>query len=483
MEENKSIKGKVISGLLWKYMEQGGIQLVQLIVSIILARLLDPAVYGITGLITVFIAVSQNVLNFGFTTALVRKKDATQTDYCSAFYSNFLLSCVLYGVLFFAAPYIAEFYEEPLLKNILRVQALTLVIGVFANIQTTKLQRKLQFKQQFVRGVIASLVSAVVGITMAYMGFGVWSLVYSNVANTLASAVILWFTVKWRPSFNFSGSSAKSMFNFGYKILLASIIDTIYNNMYSLVLGKAYDKNTVGYYNKGKQWPNMLITNLNGSIQGVMFPVLSKYQDDKETLKKMVRRSITISSFVVLPSVAGLAAVAEPLTVILLTEKWLPSVMFLQFCCITFGLMPLHTTNIQAINAMGRSDITLKIDFIKKAIGIITLIITIPQGIFAMMVGRTVASLISLFINAMPNKKLLGYSLLEQIKDIFPYLALSLFMFFAVLSITLLGMNYYLTLFIQFVIGVLIYVAGAKLFKLEAFEYVLNILKGFLKKR
>lgn len=483
MEENKSIKTKVITGLFWKYLEQGGIQAVQLVLSVILARLLDPAVYGITGLISVFIAVSQNVLNFGFTTALVRKKDATQTDYCTAFYCNFAISCVLYLILFIAAPFIAQFYDEPLLKNVLRIQAITLVIGVFASIQSTSLQRKLQFKQQFVRGMIASVVSAVVGISMAYMGFGVWALVFSNVANTLASAIILWFTVKWRPTFNFSGQSAKSMFNFGYKILITSIIDTVYSNMYSLVLGKTYDKNTVGYYNKGKQWPNMITTNLNGSIQGVMFPVLSKYQDDKATLKNMVRRSITVSSFIVLPAMAGLAAVAKPLTVILLTEKWLPSVMFLQFCCITYGLIPLHTTNIQAINAMGRSDITLKINFIKKVLGISVLIATIPMGIFAMMVGRTVVSFVSLFINAMPNKKLLNYSLLEQMKDIFPYLALSLFMFFVVWSITLIGLNYYLTLLIQVLLGVIIYVAGAKIFKFEAFEYILNILKGYIKRK
>lgn len=483
MEENKSIKSKVISGLFWKYLEQGGIQFVQLVVSIILARLLDPAVYGITGLITVFIAVSQNVLNFGFTTALIRKKDATQTDYCTAFYCNFVISCILYMILFFAAPFIAEFYNEPILINVLRIQALALIVGVFASIQSASLQRKLEFKEQFIRGVIASLISAAVGIIMAYLGYGIWALVYSNVVNTLASAIILWFTVKWRPTFNFSGKSAKSMFNFGYKILITSIIDTIYSNMYTLVLGKSYDKNTVGYYNKGKQWPHIITNNLNGSIQGVMFPVLSKYQDDKVTLKNMVRRSITISSFIVFPAMAGLAAVAKPLTVILLTEKWLPSVMFLQFCCITFGLLPIHSTNIQAINAMGRSDITLKIDFIKKALGISVLIITIPMGILSMMIGRIIVSVLSLFINAIPNKKLLDYDLGEQIKDIFPYFALSLFMFFAVWGITLAGLNYYLTLLIQVVLGVVIYVVGAKLFKFEAFDYVLDILKNFFKRK
>ena len=483
MIKNETTKKQVISGIFWRFMEQGGVSFMSFVMSIILARLLDPEAYGIVGLITVFITVSQVFINGGFSTALIQRKEVKSVDYSSVFYLSFLVSVTCYGIIFAAAPYIAAFYSEPLLAPVLKVQAISLFFAAYTSVATAKFQKELRFKALFKRTLLTIVFASAIGIYMAYVGYGVWALVGYNLSQAVLNAVVLLITERWYPKFEFSISRVGKLFSFGYKMLLSGVIDTVYNNMYSLVIGKIYTKSDLGYYNKGKNFPNMIIHNLNTSIQSVLLPVMSKAQDDKEQLKVMVRRSITVSCFIIFPAMAGLAGVSTPFIRLLFTDKWLPCVPFLCFCCFTYALWPLHTANLQVINAMGRSDIFLKLEIIKKTINIVGLIVSIPYGIYAMMWVRSFTSTLGIFINGYPNKKLLNYSPLEQIKDILPYAILSLVMCGVVLSVNLLNLGNIVTLIIQVFVGVLVYVTGAKIFKLEAFEYALNIVKGFIKKK
>ena len=472
-----SFRGKVLSGLVWRYAERCGSQGVQFIVSIILARLLTPEDYGVIGLITVFLSLCNLFIGSGFGNSLIQKKDATSCDYSSVFYFNIGMSILLYIVMFFAAPYIAMFYEQEILVSVLRILSLGLILGGVNAVQQAYVSKTMQFKRFFFSTLGGTIVSAFVGIYIAYNGGGVWALVAQSLTNQALNTVILWMTVKWRPTLEFSAFRMKTMFSFGWKMLVSSVIDVLYNNIYSLIIGKVYSAQDLGIYNRGKTFPVMIVENANNSIQSVIFPALAAKQDNPEQVKGMVRRAIKTSTFVVLPAMAGLAAVAVPLIEILLTEKWLPSVPFLRFSCFIYAFWPIHTANLQAINALGRSDIYLKLEIIKKVVGIGILCITVPRGLYAMMIGSCVSAIFSSLINAFPNKKLLDYSYLEQIKDIGPSALFSVIMAGITWSITLLHINMYCTLIIQIVTGIVIYIGLSYAFKLESFSYLLNMLK------
>lgn len=480
---DNSIKSKVISGLVWRYAERCGAQLIQFIVSIILARLLTPADYGVVGLITVFISISLVFAQSGLGQALVQRRHIDNEEFSTVFYFSLVFSVIIYAVLFMCSPLIASFYNEPILTPVVRALGITVIIGAVNSVQQAYVQKTMQFRRFFYSTIGGTFASAVVGIIMAYRGYGVWALVGQQISNQAVNTVVLWFTVKWRPKKMFSSQKAKNLFSYGWKLLCSSLLDTVYNNIYSLIIGKFYSSDDLGYYNRGKQFPILVVQNINSAIDSVLFPVLSQAQDEKTRLKAMVRRSIVTSTFLIFPAMAGLAAVAKPLTLLLLTEKWLPAVPFIQFCCFSYAFWPIHTANLQAIKALGRSDIFLKLEIIKKIVGVTTLIITIPFGLYIMMLGRCVSTVISSFINAYPNKKLLGYSYKEQIIDIMPSMLLSLAMAAVVLSVELLRLGSLLTMLIQIVIGVLFYIAAAKLFKLECFEYVVNLIKGVIKER
>ena len=481
MEDN--LKQKTLAGLIWQYAEKCGAQVVNFVVSIILARLLTPADYGLIGLITVFISVALVFARSGMGQALVQKKDANDEDFSTVFYYSLGVSLLIYAILFFAAPYIAAFYNEPQLVDVIRVLSVTVIIGAVYSVQQAKVQREMNFKKFFFATSVGTLVSAVVGVAVAYMGFGVWALVWQQISCQLINSIVLYFAVKWRPMLLFSFSKMKQLFGYSWKLLCSSLLDTVYNNIYSLIIGKFYSSSDLGYYNRGKQFPVLIIENVNGSINSVMFPVLSKIQDEKERFKATVRRSIKTSTYIIFPLMAGLAAVAEPMVKILLTDKWLPAVPFIQFCCFTYAFWPVHTANLQAIKALGRSDIYLKLEIIKKIVGVTILIITIPFGLTTMMFGRCVATVSSSIINASPNKKLMDYSYMEQVKDMLPSVAISAIMCTVVLLVGMLNINLYLLFPLQVIVGIVAYVGLSMLFKLECFQYVLDILKGFLKKR
>jgi len=434
-------KAKIISSLFWKLLERVGTQGIQFVVQIVLARLLLPKDYGIIALVLIFIAIANKFVQSGLNTALIQKKDTDESDFSSVFYLSLFIACIIYILLFFTAPLFATFYGAPQIISVFRVMSITLFFGAFNSIQNAVIARNLQFKKLFFSSTGAIIVSGTVGVYMAYTGFGVWAIVGQQISNQLLVTLILWFTVKWRPQLLFSFVRVKSLFSFGWKLLVSGLIDTIYRDLRSLIIGKMYNPVMLGFYNRGQQFPLFIITNINGSIQSVMLPVLSSQQDNRPRIKDMMRRAIVTSSFVIFPMMAGLAVTAEPLVKLLLTDKWLPCVPFLQIFCAIYALWPIHTANLQAINALGRSDIFLKLEIIKKIIGLSILGISVFYGVYAIMLGEALFGVMATFINAYPNKELLNYSYKEQCNDIYPSLLLSLVMGTVVYSLKWLGLS------------------------------------------
>ncbi|MDD4689314.1 MAG: lipopolysaccharide biosynthesis protein [Eubacteriales bacterium] len=478
-----NMKNKVLSGLFWRYGEKMCSQGVSFVISIILARLLTPEDYGVLSLLNIFIAIANTIIISGFGAALVQKKNADDVDFSTIFYFNIGLSFFIYAVLFILAPYISAFYELPQMTGAFRVLALSLIFGGYNTVQNAYVQKSMQFKNFFYSTLIATLLSGVIGIVMAYNGFGIWALIAQHLISRFASVVILQITIKWHPILAFSIERFKGLFNFGWKMFATGVINTVYNNMYSLIIGKFYSAVDLAYYNRGKQWPDLIIANVDGTINAVLLPAYSQVQDDKKMIKAMMRRAITTSTYLIIPAMAGLAAVAKPLTILVLTEKWLPAVPFVQFCCLTFAVWPIHTANLEAIKAVGRSDLFLKLEIIKKTIGILTLVATIPFGLYIMMIGRFISSIISSFLNASPNKKLFDYSYFEQIKDITPAIIASLIMGGVVWAITLTSLSPFVMLAVQVVIGAGLYVALSLLMKIDAFRYLLDTLLEVVKKK
>ena len=483
-EENstKVNKNTVISSLIWKFLERGGVQGVQFILSIVLARLVSPDDYGVIALILVFIQIATVFIQSGFNTALIQKKESDDVDFSSIFYLSFFVALLCYVTLFFAAPFIAKFYNQEILTPVIRVIAFTLFFGAVNSVQNAYVSKTMQFKKFFFSSMGAVLGSGIVGVILAYKGFGVWALVAQQLVKDILICLILWFTVKWRPKFLFSFKRVKSLFSFGWKLLCSALLDTVFRNIYNLIIGKIYNSQSLGYFNRGHQFPQVIATNLDGSIQSVMLPTLSANNDNPSEVKRITRRSISTSAFILMPCMFGLAAVAEPLVKVLLTDKWLPCVPFLQLACISYALYPIHTANLTGINALGRSDVFLKLEIVKKCVTVINILITLPHGIYAMAIGQVVQSFISTFINSYPNKKLMGYSYFEQWKDLFPSFILSIAMAILVWFMNFIPLVPSLLLICQILVGIFIYVIFAKIFKLEVFTYFINTIKGFIKR-
>lgn len=464
-------------------MERGGTQGIQFIVQIILARLLSPEEYGIIAIVMVFILLANVFVESGFNTALIQKKDVDEVDFSSVLYLSLGVATILYGLIFITAPFIASFYDQPILVKVLRVLSIALFIGAYNSIQNAFVARNMLFKKLFASSLGAVTISGIVGVIAAYSGLGVWALVLQQLTSQLAVAVILWFTVRWRPHLTFSITRVKSLFSYGSKLLASGLLDTLYRNLRTLIIGRMYTPSMLGYYNRGEQFPQLIVSNINGSIQSVMLPALSAHQDDRKRVKEMMRRAIVSSSFLIFPMMVGMAVVAEPLVKIALTEKWLPAIPFLQIACFNFALWPIHTANLQAINAMGRSDIFLRLEIIKKAIGLIVLGVSLPFGVYAIALGGVFSSLIGTFINAYPNKELLNYSYKEQWLDIMPSLVISLIMGGIVYLLNFSSIPSWQILTSQIVSGSIIYIILAKIFKIESFTYLVGTMKQLINSR
>lgn len=473
----------IISNFIWRFLERCGAQGVTLVVSIILARILDPSEYGTIALITVFITILQVFVDSGMGNALIQKKEADDLDFSSVFWFNLIMCVCLYLLMYFCAPLIAGFYKMPELTPIIRVLSLILIISGVKNVQQAYVSRNMLFKKFFFSTLGGTIGAALVGITMAYCGFGVWALVAQMLFNSFVDTVILWVTVKWRPIWAFSKERLKVLFSYGWKLLVSALIDTIYKDVRQLIIGKIYTKEDLAFYNQGQRFPKLIITNINSSIDSVLLPVMSGAQDDTTVIKQMTRRSIITSTYLIMPLMVGLAVCAKPLVSLILTEKWLYCVPFLRVFCVSYAFFPIHTANLNAIKAMGKSGLFLKLEIIKKIVSVTALVATMWISPLAMAYSLLATSVIGQIINAWPNKKLMNYSYLEQVKDMLPQILLSLGMGVLVYCIPPIGASSFADLFVRVFVGVLVYWGGSKLFNIDGYKYLLNMLSGLLKRK
>lgn len=476
------MKDKIFSNFIWRYAEQCGAQGVSFIVAIVLARLLTPEDYGTVALMTVFISILNVFVDSGMGNALIQKKNADNIDFSTVFYFNIVWCLFLYGILFVCSPLIADFYDNNKLIALTRITGLTIIISGVKNVQQAYVARNLQFKKFFFATLFGTILSAFVGITMAYHGFGAWALVVQNLTNVFVDTVFLWFTVKWRPERAFQINRLKTLFSFGWKLLVSSLIDNLYTNIRQIIIGKLYSSSDLAYYNKGRSWPYMIIINVNSSIDSVLLPTMSRVQDSAEQVKNMTRKAIKTSVYIMAPLMMGLAFLATPLIHLILTDKWLLCVPFMRIFCITFMFYPIHTANLNAIKAMGRSDLFLRLEIVKKVVGIILLLSTMWFGVMVMAYSMLISSVTSQIINSWPNRKLLNYSYFEQLKDILPSILLAVFMGVCISAIRLSELPILLMVILQVILGVAIYIAGSIIFKFDSFWYLWGIIKPILKK-
>lgn len=474
-------KKKIISNFFWRFAERCGAQFVTFIVSIVLARILSPKDYGTIALVMVFTTILQVFVDSGLGTALIQKKDADDLDFSSVFYFNFGVCIILYVGMFFLSPLIANFYDDELLIPIIRVISLTIIFSGIKGIQQAYVSRHMMFKRFFFSTLGGTIFSAFLGIVLAYSGFGVWALVAQQISNTAIDTLILWLTVKWRPQKIFSLKRLINLLSFGWKLLVSSLLDTCYNNLRNLIIGKLYSSSDLAFYNQGDKFPKVIVTNINTSIDSVLLPTISSAQDDRERVKNMTRRAIKTSTYVMAPLMMGMAFCAEPIVHLVLTDKWLPCVPYLRIFCTTYMFWPVHTANLNAINAMGRSDWFLRLEVIKKAVGM-TLLSTMWFGVMAMACSLLVSNVLSQIINSWPNRKLLNYSYLEQVKDFAPGILLAVFMGICVYFIGYIPLPTIVTFVIQIISGAAIYIALSAILKLEEFEYLTGMIKSFLKR-
>lgn len=462
----------IFKNLIWRFAERVGAKGVSLIISIVLARLLTPAAYGNVALLSIFLTIFGVFVDSGLGNALIQKKDADADDFTTVFYFNIVWCLVLYIFLYAMAPAIAIFYEDTSLIALTRAAGLTILFSGVKNVQQAYVSRTMQFKKFFIATLGGTIISGIVGLIMAYRGFEAWALVAQSISNTAIDTIILWFSVKWRPNGKFVFERLKKLYSYGWKLLASSLLDTIYNNLRSLIIGKKYTSEDLAYYNKGRGWPDLIVANINSSIDSVLLPTMSSVQDNATRVKQMTRRSISISTYVMAPMMLGLFCVAPTLVSLLLTDKWLFCVPYMRIFCVTNMFYPVHTANLNAIKAMGRSDWFLKLEIIKKILGFILLLIFMWFGPMAIAWSLLIDDFFSLIINTAPNKKLLNYSFLEQTKDIIQNISLAIFMGICISFIKLLNLPLFIGLIFQVIAGVLVYIASSVVLKNENFMYL-----------
>ena len=481
-------KSGVAASLLWNLFERVGTQGIQLLVSIVLARLLLPADYGVLSLVTVFISIATVIVETGFGTALIQKKELEKNDINAIFTVNMLVSVLLYAVIFFAAPFIADFYanyDHDLLVQVLRIYALILPIGATTSVQSSMIYREMQFKKFFFINLSAIFLSGLTGVVLAVCGAGVWALIAQQITNKVVLFVTLTFTVKWKPRFTKAFTKCGKMFRFGANVLGNRLLNTVYLQLRSLLIGKFYTSEMLAFYNKGETFPSMIATNTDYAMQRVMLSAYSKEQDDLGRIKQMMRKTISASTYLLSPLMFGMAACAANLVDVLLTAKWNESVPFMQLFCLYYFLQPLKTTCSQALNGIGRSDITLKTGAASKILGIVSVIVTIWFGTIWIAIGALVTDVISVIIFMVANRVMFRYSFREQLRDVLPNMATAAVMVVAVFGVgTLLqGVGSLPALIVQVLVGAVVYIALSIVTKNQNFTYLKTTLLGrFFKK-
>ena len=469
-----------IKNLGWKFMERVSAQLVQLVVSIVLARILAPSDYGAVAMVTIFIMLANVIVEGGFNGALIQKKDSDDLDFSTVLYFSIGFAFVLYLILYVSAPFISSFYGDgyEILTPVLRVLGIQVIIFAINSVQQAYVQKQMMFKNFFYATLVGTIISAIIGLSMAYVGFGVWSLVGQQLTATTVNTLTLYAVTRKLPILAFSFERLKGLFSYGVKLLGTSLLITGYQELRALVIGKLYSAQDLAFFDRGKQFPNLIVNNINSSIGAVLFPKMALEQDDIEKVKQSTRVSIRFSAFIMCPLMLGLAAAAEPFVRLVLTEKWLECVPLLQWFCLVYLFQPIHTANMQAIKAVGRSDTLLKLEIIKKVIELITLLLVMWISVDAIVINMAVLTSLFTLVNAFPNKKLLNYSFREQASDILPSVAISIIMFMVILILNQsLQFSDLLMLVINMIIGTTIYVALSYMTHSRELFYVINLAK------
>lgn len=478
----EGLKRKAIKGVGWSFIDNIAGSGITFLVGLILARLLTPAEFGVIGMITIFIAISNSIVDSGFSNALIRKTDASEKDYNTVFIFNLLVSLALYVILFLCSPLISSFFKEPLLIPVTRVIGLVLIFNALCIIQRTLLNKEINFKTQTKISVISSTGSGVIGIGMAVMGYGVWSLVGQQLSRQFLNALFLWIFNTWRPAFTFSKKSFDELFSFGSRLMISGIINTTYNNIYYFIIGKFYTPAELGQYTRAEQFKNIFSQNLTGIVQRVSYPVLSNIQTEEERLLRAYRKVIKTTMLITFTLMLGMAAIAKPLILILIGDKWLLSVIYLQIMCFAGMLYPLHAINLNILQVKGRSDLFLKLEIIKKTLAVIPITLGIVLGIEYLLLGSVLNSFISFFLNSRYAEPLINYSTKQQVNDVFPAFAVSLAVALVMWLFTLTGWSNWIIISSQFVVGgILFYVIYEKL-QLDEYKEIKGIIRDIVKK-
>jgi polysaccharide biosynthesis protein len=475
---DQTLKQKTTKGLFWSSVERFSNQGVQFVFSIILARLLSPSDYGIIAMVTIFFAVAQSFVDSGFSNALIRKTDRVEEDLSTCFYFNIGVGIIAYIVLFLIAPLVASFYNQPILSPIIRITGLGVVLNSLCVVQQALFTIKIDFKSQAKVTLSATIISGVVGVVLAYQGYGVWALVWQGVVLSLVRMGLLWLMSKWRPTTGFSKSSFNYLFGYGSKLLASGLLDTIYNNIYPIVIGKFYTPVQLGNYSRALSFAQLPSSNITSILQRVTFPVLSTIQDDIPRLQANYRRLLKLSAFIVFPLMTGLAAVAFPMIRIILTPKWEGCSLYLQIICFALMLYPIHAINLNLLQVKGRSDLFLRLEVIKKIVGVCIMCITIPLGITAMCIGMVASSLIALFINTFYTGKLIDIGYLKQMRDLLPIFINSLLMGGVVFITIQFIMNDFFKLMVGGIIGGLYYLLSSYIFTRDEAAELKVLLNG-----
>ena len=471
-----SLKQKTATGLKWSTIESFSSQGISFVISIIIARILSPSDYGIIGMILIFTEVSGVFINGGFSTALIRKQNRTDIDLSTVFYYNIVVSIFFYIVLYMLAPFVAKFYNTPVLSLIIRVVSLNMVIGAFGAIQSTILNIAIDFKTQTKISIITLVITGTIGISMAYSGYGVWALVFQGLASTLMSTGLLWFFIGWKPKLVFSNNSFKELFGFGSKLMLSGLLDTIYKNIYQVIIGKKFTSAELGFFTRAKGLAQLPSSNITSVIQRVTFPVLSEMQNDTNKLGNNYRKLLRMSAFVIFPLMMLLCGLAEPLIKILLTDKWLPAVPMLQVLCFSYMFYPVHAINLNLLQVKGRSDLFLRLEIIKKILITIVLFATAPFGVLVMCYGIIFTSVLALIINTYYTGKLIQIGFFKQIKDILPVLVISFITGFLAYLPSFILKESYSQLALGGILGSLFFIGASFLFKFGELTELINFL-------
>lgn len=462
----------VTTSMIYKTMERYVVMAFQMVVQIVIARILSPSDYGLVAMMSVFISIASVFINNGFNAAIIQKKEADSRDFGTALFLNFLIGLLLYALLFIFAPVIASFYNEPQLKLCLRVLALILPIGSVSSIQSAIAVRRMRFRNLFICNVIGSVASGVIGITAAVLGAGYWALIAQQISSFVVIAIALTYHATWKPRFDFVKESACEQFNFGWKMLGASLINSIYNELNSLIIGKKYTAADLSFYTKGRSFPHVITTGVDSALQSVLLSSMSKNQDNEKELHRLIRISSVANTYLLVPMLCFLAVAGDNIISLLLTEKWLPMVPFMQICCITFAFHPVASINMQVIAAVGRSDMRLKLEFIKKPFGIIMLILAIPYGPIGIAISAAITSVFGLLIGYIACQRIVHYRIIDSLKDLYPAWGMALVAGAVVNLMNGLDLNKFLLLSLQLVAMTVVYYILSRTFNLLGYRII-----------